>query len=90
MLVGHSLGSAISNAAIAIHPELIDAAIITGGSYYGANSAVSLAAKELRLANKARPEWADLDGGWITWVDVYANIEGCVTHFVSLRKEGRR
>ncbi|KAH6661673.1 Alpha/Beta hydrolase protein [Halenospora varia] len=77
VLVGHSLGSAISNAVLHSNPGLVDAAVLTGFSYYGVNSSPSLQAKQLRLASLQNPaKWSRYDGGYSTWVDIYANIEG--------------
>ena len=75
--MGHSLGSAISNTVLRLYPELVDAAILTGASYYGVVTAPSLQAKQLRVANlQSRAKWGKLDGGYAVWVDLFSNIEG--------------
>lgn len=69
----------MSNAVLRSNPGLVDAAVLTGVSYYGANGVPSVQAKQLRLASLQNPtKWGKLDGGWSTWVDLYSNIEGYV------------
>jgi hypothetical protein len=64
------------------HPELIDAALLTGIAY-NASSAVSSQAKQLRLARLHSPsKWGKLDGGWTVLVDIYANIEVYVFYII--------
>jgi pimeloyl-ACP methyl ester carboxylesterase len=76
VLVGHSFGSAVSNAVLRSNPDMVEA-VLTGASYYGEDSAPSLQAKQMRLANLQNPEkWSKLDGGYAVWVDLYSNIEG--------------
>jgi alpha-beta hydrolase superfamily lysophospholipase len=77
VLVGHSLGSAISNTVLRSNSDLVDAAILTGASYYGVNTTASLQAKQLRLASLQSPaKWSRYDGGYSVWVDLFSNIEG--------------
>jgi pimeloyl-ACP methyl ester carboxylesterase len=81
VLLGHSLGSAISNAVLRSDPGLVDAAVLTGIAYYGIDSVPSLEAKQLRLAKLQNPaKWSKFDGGYSTWVDIFANIEGYDFH----------
>lgn len=85
--MGHSFGSAVSNTVLRTNPDLVDAAVLTGASYYGADSAPSLQAKQLRLANSQNPEkWGKLDGGYAVWVDLYSNIEGYEQFLVTVRR----
>lgn len=79
VLVGHSLGSIISNAVLNSNPNLVDGAILTGIAYYGVSGQVATEVKQLRLASVANPaKWGDRDSGFLTWVDIYSNIEGYV------------
>ena len=79
-LIGHSFGSAISHGVAAYAPECIDAVVLTG---YGLNlSAVNfplvIEAWNWRVANSLTQAFTgkDLqgDGGYISWVDLWANI----------------
>lgn len=75
-LVGHSMGSVYSNAALNSGPELVDAAILTGIAYNITTKGVADQAKQSRLANLDKSnKWSTLDGGWTVWVDIYSNIE---------------
>lgn len=78
VLVGHSFGSGVSNGVLATNPTGVDGAILTG-VYYGAlNAAPSLQGKQNRRASLVDPDrWGSLDGGWMVWVDLWSNIEGC-------------
>jgi alpha-beta hydrolase superfamily lysophospholipase len=75
VLLGHSLGSVLSNVVLNTDPELVDAALPTGTAYEASGS-VSDQAKQLRLANLYEPEkFSKWDGGYTVWVDIYSNIE---------------
>ncbi|KAK4942066.1 hypothetical protein LTR10_018102 [Elasticomyces elasticus] len=75
VLVGHSLGSVMSNVVLHTDPELVDGALLTGIAYE-ANGAISNQVKQNRLANLYEPEkFGKLDGGYTVWVDIYSNIE---------------
>jgi len=77
VLVGHSFGSVISNTVLATDPDLVDGAILTGIAYAPTDTAVSIEALQLRLARLQSPsKWGKLDGGYVSWVDIYANING--------------
>jgi len=79
VLLGHSLGSVISNIAIHNDPELVDAALLTGlayGATSGAIGPVSYQAKQNRVANLYQPErFGKLDGAYAVWADIYSAIE---------------
>ncbi|MCJ1331865.1 hypothetical protein MMC10_008557 [Thelotrema lepadinum] len=78
-LMGHSFGSAISHGVAAIAPQVADAIILTG---YGLNfSVINFQVIEeawnFRIAsglNLAEPNATQLDAGYVSWVDLYANI----------------
>lgn len=75
VLVGHSFGSVISNAVLKGSPDLVDGAVLTGIGYKILDSAVSFEAWQPRLASKQSPgRWRQLDGGYVTWVDIFANV----------------
>lgn len=85
VLVGHSLGSIISNVVLRSNPELVDAAVLTGIAYAGVDNSPSFQAKQIRLARLQNPaKWGGLDGGYMTWVDRSANIEGYEVLLLSL------
>ncbi|KFY47811.1 hypothetical protein V496_10433 [Pseudogymnoascus sp. VKM F-4515 (FW-2607)] len=75
VLVGHSFGSFISNALISAQPTVADAVILTGISYAGGTPGVVASAFQPRIAASQSPhKWRHLDNGYVTWVDVFANI----------------
>ncbi|KFY94557.1 hypothetical protein V500_03154 [Pseudogymnoascus sp. VKM F-4518 (FW-2643)] len=75
VLVGHSFGSFISNALISAQPTIADAVILTGISYAGGTPGVVASAFQPRSAASQSPDkWRHLDNGYVTWVDVFANI----------------
>jgi pimeloyl-ACP methyl ester carboxylesterase len=81
VLVGHSFGSILSNAVLATNPGLVDGAILTGIGYDIPDTSVSFEAWQPRLASLQSPaRWRQLDGGYITWVDIYANINTYVVN----------
>lgn len=72
-LVGHSYGAYLSAATSATIPKQIDALILTGFSGSFANFAPFLAGAALRIAKFQDPRrWGDLDSGYLTHRDVYA------------------
>jgi pimeloyl-ACP methyl ester carboxylesterase len=73
VLVGHSFGSFISHGLIAKSPEIADGVILTGLAF-AMNSAVSIEAFVLRVAAQQDNKFSDRDDGYVTWADVYANI----------------
>ena len=75
VLVGHSFGSGVSNAVLAASPGIVDGAVLTGIGYDIPDSAVTVEAWQPKLARLQSPgRWRQLDGGYITWVDIYANV----------------
>ncbi|ETN44842.1 uncharacterized protein HMPREF1541_09717 [Cyphellophora europaea CBS 101466] len=76
VLVGHSIGSIVSNSVLRSDPALIDAAILTGVAYYGVDSSRSLQSRQSRVANAVDPiKYDKLDGAYNFAVDKYANAE---------------
>jgi pimeloyl-ACP methyl ester carboxylesterase len=73
ILVGHSYGSAISAATIAGAPDIADAVILTGLAF-AQNFQVVTEAMAPRIASVQDKKWNDLDAGYVTWADIYANI----------------
>lgn len=73
ILVGHSYGSAISAATIAGSPDIADAVVLTGLAF-AQNMQVVTEAMALRIASVQDKKWNDLDDGYLTWADIYANI----------------
>ena len=73
IFVGHSYGSAISTATIAGAPEIADAVVLTGLAFVH-NMQVVTEAMALRIASIQDKKWQDLDAGYVTWADIYANI----------------
>ncbi|SPO00266.1 uncharacterized protein DNG_03111 [Cephalotrichum gorgonifer] len=79
VLVGHSYGSALSLGAATADPKIADALVITGLSLNSTyqNTKGFLQVTQPRIASKQRPQqWGKLDTGYITGVDLYANILG--------------
>ncbi|KAE9366180.1 alpha/beta-hydrolase [Stipitochalara longipes BDJ] len=79
VLIGHSLGSIISNALLASNPTIADSTILTGWSL---NSGILQGAPNIfatiqpKIANTVNPtRWSSYDKGWITFVDIYAYIQ---------------
>ena len=80
VLVGHSFGSVISNELLVSNPGLIDGAVLTGIGYAVPDTSVAFEAWQPRLARLQSPErWRQLDGGYITWVDIFANVNTYAT-----------
>lgn len=76
VLAGHSFRSFISNALLGVDPGAPDAAVMTGLAYIGnaTNYDLVLEALNPRIASTEKKAWTSLDTGYLTWVDVYANI----------------
>jgi pimeloyl-ACP methyl ester carboxylesterase len=73
VFIGHSYGSAISTATIAGAPDIADAVILTGLAF-AQNFQVVTEAMAPRIASVQNKKWKDLDAGYLTWVDIYADI----------------
>ena len=73
IFVGHSYGSAISAATIAGAPDIADAVVLTGLAF-AQNFQVVTEAMAPRIASVQDKKWKDLDTGYLTWTDIYANI----------------
>lgn len=75
VLVGHSFGSVVSNALLVASPGLVDGAVLTGIGYKVPDTSVAFEAWQPRLASLQSPaKWRQLDGGYVTWVDIFANV----------------
>jgi pimeloyl-ACP methyl ester carboxylesterase len=75
VLLGHSFGSFISNALVVTQPGAADALLLTGMAYSGYNPQVILEAFNPRVASLQSPKkFGDRDAGYITNVDVIANV----------------
>jgi alpha-beta hydrolase superfamily lysophospholipase len=75
VLLGHSFGSVISNAVLAKNTSIVDGAILTGIGYENPSSAETFLSWQPKLARIQSPaRWRQLDGGYITWVDMFSNI----------------
>ena len=75
ILIGHSFGSELSNSAIAAAPSIADAAVLTGDGINGSDPRIILQGFGPRIANlQDKQKFGDFDPGYITTVDVYANI----------------
>ena len=73
IFVGHSYGSAISTATIAGAPDIADAVVLTGLAF-AQNFQVVTEAMAPRIASVQNNKWKYLDAGYLTWTDIYANI----------------
>jgi pimeloyl-ACP methyl ester carboxylesterase len=73
ILVGHSFGSAISLSTLASAPEVADAVVFTGLNFLQ-NFQVVTEAMAPRIASLQNEQWSELDSGYVTWADIYANI----------------
>lgn len=81
-LMGFSYGSYTTHGAIAEQPDIADAVILTavGFNSSGLNANGLVRSFEMRVANLQDPEkYGDLDTGYVTWVDKYAQIFKYVT-----------
>ncbi|MCJ1311359.1 hypothetical protein MMC25_005030 [Agyrium rufum] len=73
VVAGFSFGSFITNTLVATNPALVDGAIFTGlGFATGVGSFIE--AYNPRLASQASPHFSGLDSGYLTWVDLFAQI----------------
>lgn len=80
VLIGHSFGSVLSHGIATTTPDAVDAIILTG---YSNNATllevpIIISAWQPRMANLARKEWVTLDAGYVTWVDLFSNINTSV------------
>ncbi|KAK5164586.1 uncharacterized protein LTR77_009792 [Saxophila tyrrhenica] len=74
VLVGHSYGSLISAATVTAQPDICEGLVLTGFSYNGTNIPVFLQAAEPRIASTQSKKWSSLDSGYLTPVDIFANV----------------
>jgi hypothetical protein len=83
VFVGHSFGRVLSNAILATSTSLVDGAVLAGIGYDILDTSVAFEAWQSRLASVQSPaRWRQLDGGYITWVDIYANVNTYVKNFL--------
>lgn len=76
VLVGHSYGSFLVAAAVTESPDLVDGIILTGFSFNAPNAVGFLQSFAPRIASTVQSEkWSDLDAGYFTAKDIYADIE---------------
>jgi pimeloyl-ACP methyl ester carboxylesterase len=86
VLVGHSFGSSISNFVLQRHPELAEAAVLTGFAFPNATdpaafiSGLGLSVFAARIVSTlpeaAKPQFAEtFDDGWLSFGDKYAFTE---------------
>jgi pimeloyl-ACP methyl ester carboxylesterase len=86
VLVGHSFGSAVSNFILQRHPDLAEAAVLTGFAFpNGTDPAASISGLGLSvfasrivstLPEAAKPQFAKtFDDGWLSFGDKYAFTE---------------
>lgn len=76
VLVGHSLGSALVAAAVTASPGLADGIILTGFTFSPANATDFLQGFAPRIASTVNAaKWSNLDNGYFTANDIYADIE---------------
>jgi pimeloyl-ACP methyl ester carboxylesterase len=73
IIVGHSFGSAISLSTVAEAPNVADAVVLTGLAF-AQNGQVALEALAPRIASTQNAKWNDLDAGYLTSADIWANI----------------
>ncbi|EPE35617.1 alpha/beta-Hydrolase [Glarea lozoyensis ATCC 20868] len=74
VLVGHSFGSVVSNVLLTSSPQLVDGVVLTGIGYDVPDTAVAFESWQPRLARLQNPrKWGSLDGGYMTWVDIWSN-----------------
>ncbi|CAG8954711.1 hypothetical protein HYFRA_00004634 [Hymenoscyphus fraxineus] len=76
VLIGHSFGSTITHAVAKSKPGAADAIILTGYSNNATlvKTPVLISAWQLKIANLFREAWSQLDTGYVTWVDLYSNV----------------
>lgn len=73
VLLGHSFGSFISTSLLAQQPNIADAAVLTGLSFYQHPQDL-IEAFEFRIANGEDKKFADRDAGYLTSGSVYGNV----------------
>lgn len=73
IFVGHSFGSFLSSATVARAPDIADALVLTGLGLE-INSQTLTEAMAPRIASVQDKKWAYLDAGYVTWTDIYSNI----------------
>ena len=75
ILIGHSFGSSVSNAALAQIPEIINATILTGFGLNGAPQAVKLLGFAPRIARLHHPDvFSTFDPAYVTTRDIFAAV----------------
>ena len=75
VVVGFSFGSFVTNTLVANEPTIMDGAVFTGLGFAPTAFAPFLEAYNPRIASFANPKkFGELDTGYLTWVDIYANI----------------
>lgn len=76
VLVGHSFGSALVAATVTASPDIVDGIIMTGFSFNSPNAVGFLQGFAPRIASTVHlNKWSDLDAGYFTAKDIYADIE---------------
>ena len=82
VLLGHSMGSVISNALVASNPTIADGVILTGWGFDTgtiANSfGLTVATLQPKIASAMSQRWSSYDNGWFTVVDIFAYINAYV------------
>ena len=72
--VGHSWGSLLSNALVAVKPELSDGVVLTGYSHIFSYEVFFIASANFHLASENQPgRFGGRSSGYLTWGDKYAN-----------------
>lgn len=75
ILIGHSFGSYLSNAAIAANPTIANAAVLTGHNIVGLNLQLVLVGLRPCIANfQSRFKFGSYDVGYISIADLSSNI----------------
>ncbi|KIW12549.1 hypothetical protein PV08_09826 [Exophiala spinifera] len=77
VLVGHSFGSGISLATVALDPTIADGLVLTGFSLntsYSNPIGFAMAAQPRIAALQNPQKWSQLDTGYLTPADLYANV----------------
>ena len=87
VLVGHSFGSILSHGIAKVAPHTVDAIILTGylpvATYL--NVEIIAASWQPRIANlEGQGRWHDYDTGYVTWVDLFSNVDTYV--FISVHR----
>jgi pimeloyl-ACP methyl ester carboxylesterase len=86
-LLGHSMGSVISNALVASNPTIADGVILTGWGFDTGTIAnpfgLTAATLQPKIASPMSQRWSSYDNGWFTVVDIFAYINAYVTLSIS-------